>query len=207
MDVSLSKLWETVNDKEVWHPSVHGVTKSQSWLSDWTAEQQPKVSFPGGLVVKNLPASAGDIRNVGLIPALGRSPGGGHGRPLQCSCLENPTDRGALWATVHGVTESQTWLKQCGTHAEPESAYDSFCEHAGLNRKHPLTYYCSVKPPFLPTLPHLVLSGFLHSSRKNSFCLILEIPAKSRLESNPTPTSDTQRAQIKPCAHKDTGTP
>ena len=46
------------------------------------------------LVVKNLPANAGDIRHVGLIPGLGRSPGEGHGNPLQYSCLENPMDRG-----------------------------------------------------------------------------------------------------------------
>ena len=58
------------------------------------------------LVVKNLPANAGDIRDVGSIPGLGRSPGGGHGHPLQYSCLENPMDREAWWATVHRVAES-----------------------------------------------------------------------------------------------------
>ena len=52
------------------------------------------------LVVKNLPANAGDIRDVGLIPWLGRSPGGGHGNPLQHSCLKNPMDRGSWWAKV-----------------------------------------------------------------------------------------------------------
>ena len=52
------------------------------------------------LVVKNLPANAGDVRDVGSIPGLGRFPGGGHGNPLQNSCLENPMDRGAWWATV-----------------------------------------------------------------------------------------------------------
>ena len=52
------------------------------------------------LVVKNPPASAGDMRDVGSIPGLGRSPGGGHGSPLQHSCLENPRDRGAWWAQV-----------------------------------------------------------------------------------------------------------
>ena len=55
--------------------------------------------FPGGSVVKNLSANAG---NVGLIPGLGRSPGEGNGNSLQYSCLENPMDRGAWWATVHG---------------------------------------------------------------------------------------------------------
>ena len=60
------------------------------------------------LIVKNLPANAGDERDAGLIPGLGRSPGGRHGNPLQCSCLENPMEKGAWWATVHGVTNSQT---------------------------------------------------------------------------------------------------
>ena len=59
-----------------------------------------------GLVVKDLPANAGDIRNSGLILGSGRSPGGGHGNPLQDSCLEHPMDRGAWWATVRWVTES-----------------------------------------------------------------------------------------------------
>ena len=68
------------------------------------------LGFPGGSVVKNLPASAGDIRDTGSIPRLGRSPGGGHGNPLQYSCLENPMDRGAWWAMVHGVTNSWTRL-------------------------------------------------------------------------------------------------
>ena len=59
-------------------------------------------------MVKNLPANAGDIRDTGLIPESGRSPGVGHGNPLQYSCLENPMDRGAWWATVHRVAKSQT---------------------------------------------------------------------------------------------------
>ena len=59
-------------------------------------------------MVKNLPANAGDVMDAGLIPGLGRSPGGGHGNPVQCSCLENPMDRGHWWATVHRVAKSQT---------------------------------------------------------------------------------------------------
>ena len=57
-------------------------------------------------VVKNLPARAGDTRDVGLIPGLGRSPGVVNGKPLQYSCLENSKDRGAWRATVHGVAKS-----------------------------------------------------------------------------------------------------
>ena len=58
-------------------------------------------------MVKNLPANAGNVRNTGLIPGSGRSPGVGNGNPLQYSCLENSMDRGAQWATVHGVTKSR----------------------------------------------------------------------------------------------------
>ena len=61
-------------------------------------------------MIKNLPANAADIRDMGSIPGLGRSPKGGHGNPLQYSYLENPMDRGAWWATDHGVAQRQTGL-------------------------------------------------------------------------------------------------
>ena len=57
------------------------------------------------LVVKNPPANAGDIRDVDLIPGLGRSPGGGYGNLVQYSCLDNPMDRGVWWATIHRVVK------------------------------------------------------------------------------------------------------
>jgi len=62
------------------------------------------------LVVKSLPTNAGDARDMGSIPELGGSPGGGSGNLLQCPCLENPMDRGAWWATVCWVAKSQTRL-------------------------------------------------------------------------------------------------
>ena len=74
------------------------------------------------LEVKNLPANAGDIRDTRSIPGSGRSPGGGHGNPVQYSCLENPMDRGTWWATVQGVVKSQTRLKQLSTHARNPSS-------------------------------------------------------------------------------------
>ena len=64
------------------------------------------------LVVKNPPAKAGDVRDMGLIPGLEGSSGGGHGCLLQYSCLENPMDRGAWQATVHSITKSRTALEQ-----------------------------------------------------------------------------------------------
>ena len=78
---------------------VHGISKSQTWLSDFHylrhgcmyTDRTSRVA----LVVKNLPASAGDLRDASSVPGLGRSPGGGPGYPLRHSCLENPTDRGA----------------------------------------------------------------------------------------------------------------
>ena len=64
-----------------------------------------ELGFPGGSDDKESVCNVGDL---GSIPGLGRSPGGGRGNPLQCSSVENPMDRGAWWATVHGVTKSQT---------------------------------------------------------------------------------------------------
>ena len=68
------------------------------------------------IVVKNLPANAGALRDAGSVLGLGRSPGGGPGSPLQYSCLENPMDRGAWRGTLHRVTKSPTWLKQLSRH-------------------------------------------------------------------------------------------
>ena len=73
-----------------------------SEMKDWITQD---MGFPAGSVAKDLPANAGD---VGSIPESGKSPGEGNGNPLQYPCLESPTDRGAWWATVHGVTKRQT---------------------------------------------------------------------------------------------------
>ena len=75
------------------------------------------------LIVKNPPTNAGDIRDAGSVPGWGRSTGGGHGNPLQYSCLENPMVRGAWWATVHEGAKSQTRLKQFSTHIPSYSLY------------------------------------------------------------------------------------
>ena len=73
-----------------------------------TGESQRERAYQMVLVVKNLPANAGDIRDEGSIPGSGRALGRGHGNPLQYSCLENPMDRGARWVTVHEVAKSWT---------------------------------------------------------------------------------------------------
>ena len=64
--------------------------------------------FPGGVSDKEPTANTGDVRDMGSIPGLGRSPGEGNGYPLQYSCLENPMNIGAWWSTVHGVTKNRT---------------------------------------------------------------------------------------------------
>ena len=76
------------------------------------------------LVVKNLPVNVGDIRDMGLIAQSRRSPGGGHGNPLQYSCLENPMDKGAWWVIVHKVAKSRTQLKQLSMHVSLKVNYN-----------------------------------------------------------------------------------
>ena len=112
MDMTLSKLWELVMDREAWHAA--GVAKIQTQLSNWT-DRLPilwyflrlPLGFLGGSEGKEFSWNAKDS---GANPELGRSLGEGNGNSLQYSCLENPTDRGAWWATVHGVAKSRTWL-------------------------------------------------------------------------------------------------
>ena len=87
------------------------------------------------LLVKNTLAKAGDIRDSGLIPGSGRSPGERHGNPLQYSCLENPLDIRAWWAAVHRVTQSWTRLKRLSMHA---------C--IGKGNDNPLQYSCLENP-------------------------------------------------------------
>ena len=88
----------------------------QSWYDKVCLQKQIKLShqnvfscgLPQWLSGKESTCNAGAVGDVGLNPGLGRSPGGGHGNPLQYSCLGNPIDRGAWWATVHGVAKSRT---------------------------------------------------------------------------------------------------
>ena len=84
-------------------------------------------------MVKNLPANAGDIRDSGLTPGLGRSPGGGHGNPLQYSCLENPIDRGAWQAIVYGVTRVGHHLV---TKHHPQSIHGKLLNSSNAARRH-----------------------------------------------------------------------
>ena len=85
------------------------------------------LGFPGSIVVKNLPANAGDARDSGLIPGLGKSPRGGNGNPLQYSSRDNPSRR-TWWATIHGVAESDM-IEQLSMHTY---IHNSCTEHTGI---------------------------------------------------------------------------
>ena len=115
------------------------------------------MDFPGGAVVKKPPTIARDSRDLGSIPGSGRSPGEGNGNPLQYSCLENPMDRGAWWATVHRVTKSWRWLRDyihrhvlltrsCvkSLSHDPHSLLEAFASTQGcpVNRKDPAPLFC-----------------------------------------------------------------
>ena len=99
----------------------HKVTNSITYLVDTAflliAPDTLLRGLPWWLSGKESACNAGDTRDADSIPGSGRSHGGGHGNPLQYSCLENPMDRGAWWATVHGVTKIRTGLKWLSTHA------------------------------------------------------------------------------------------
>ena len=89
----------------------------QSWILPFFKSLQICIyiwASCGALVVKNPPANAGDIRDAGSVPGLGKSPGGGHGNPLQYSCLEKPHGQRSL-ATLHGIAKSQTRLSKQST--------------------------------------------------------------------------------------------
>ena len=101
MDMSLSKLQELVIDRKAWHAAVHWVTKSWTLPSDWTDLYNQIYMF-------GVHGNQGHFAKVIRKFPLSIRDGEGNGNPLQYSCLENSMDRGAWWATVHGVAESDT---------------------------------------------------------------------------------------------------
>ena len=143
MDMNLSQLQRIVEDRGAWHSTVPGVTKTQTWLSNWTATTIKASSYrarkrqwhPTPVLLPG--KSDGQRSPVGCSP-WGRSEsdrtkqlhfhfspsgiGEGNGNPLQYSCLENPRDRGAWWAAVYGVAQSRTRLKRLSSSSSSSSS-------------------------------------------------------------------------------------
>ena len=118
---------ENPRDRGAWWASVYGVAQSRTWLkwlsssSSSSSSSEVEWAFQVLLMVKNPPANSRGIRDTDSIPGSGRSPGGGHGNPLQYSCLENPMDRRAWCATVQRV--KYDWSNWACTHSEVEDAH------------------------------------------------------------------------------------
>ena len=107
----------------------------------------PYTGLPGAASGKEHGCNAGDVRDLGSVPGSGRPPGGGHSNPPPYSCLENPTDRGAWRATVHGVTESWTRLsdlasQQAQPYTDRHSCNTHTCTHMYHSRMHTFTHSC-----------------------------------------------------------------
>ena len=109
---------ENLVDRGAWRATHPKVAKSWTWLKQLSTCAHTMFSwgFPDGSVVKNPPADAEVVRDMGSIPAMGRSPEEGHGSPLQCSGLENLVDRGAWRTAVQEATQSRTRLKWLSIH-------------------------------------------------------------------------------------------
>ena len=139
---SIPGLWRSPGEGNAYSSQYSGLENTSPWghkKSD-TAERLSlsyiyvsKPGFPGVRVVKNLPANLGDTRGTGSIPGLGRSPGGENGSLLLYSCLENPVDRGAWRATVHGVAKSWTWQSNWAPppYTSNLQKHRTLCEHLG----------------------------------------------------------------------------
>ena len=109
------------------------------------------LGLPRWLSSKEPACNAGDAGDMGSIPGLGRDPGEGNGYPLQYSCLENPMNRGAWWATVHRVTKSWTWLKRLSMHACTRTCFlvhSSCCDFTGQKE--------SERTPWGPFVRHCI---------------------------------------------------
>ena len=127
--------WRIPMHRGDWWAAVHGVAKSQTRLSDSAQNSMTNIASQVVLVVKNPQANAGDVGDLGSIPGPERSSGGGHSHPPQNSCLENPMDKGAWWATsgkepacqcrIHKRCEFDPWVRRSpgGGHRQPTPVF------------------------------------------------------------------------------------
>ena len=118
-EISRKELWSGLpfpTPGDLPDPGVEHTSSVSPALQGDSLSTKPSEKPKMALVVKNTPASAGDLRVTGSVHRWGRSPGEGHGNPLQYSWLENSIDRGDWWATVHSIIKSQTWPKRLSMH-------------------------------------------------------------------------------------------
>ena len=138
-------------------------------------------------MVKNPPAKARDVRDAGSITGLGRSLGRQHGNPLQCSCLENPTDREAWQATVHRVTQSQTRLKQLSTAQQSGIiACISVLEPASMAHPNSMLNYFMLIPTDHPWWEYLRHTAVATAKSLQSYPTVCD-PIDSSLPGSPVP--------------------
>ena len=127
--------------------SIHTHWLSLTALHNWAVLHS--VCLPSGIVVKSLPANAGDKGDAGSIPGSGRSPGGGNGNLLQYSCLENSMDRGPWWAIVQGVAESCTELSMRAYHTHTHTHTLQFYHHLSqAPQSHKILFSLSSQVPY-----------------------------------------------------------
>ena len=137
--------------------------ESQRIRHSWGTKYKEPQGFPGALVVKNLSANAGDVKDAGSIPGPGRSPGERNGNPLLYSSLENPKNRGAWQATVHGVSKSQTQLGDLAhTHSSPwEGGSCWVLARLSLQKTHVLVLTLTFLSIIQPYLSHFYIGGLM----------------------------------------------
>ena len=141
------------------------------------------------LVATNLLASVGDVKRPGLMLGLGRSPGARHGKPLQYSCLENPMDRGDRWATVHGVTGSNTTERLTTQHTDVQQFYFKELRAAFLETE--CRSEQEVPDPFLMKFERTQGSSHFAKSGARARCEYLPVP-----KGKPRASSSTESKSV-----------
>ena len=175
-------------------PGLMGPVSSEKPL--FSGEADISTAFPGGSAGQDLVAKAGDAGGLGFIPESGRSPGGGNGNPLQCSCLENPVDRGAWRAIVHGVTNS--WMTERLNTDDKTSAQKKEAV-LPLAREGPAAPSCPTRPGGACTGCSRELRSRRRKDRLGSLVLVPALPLSE------PPTGSTPDLCTSPCVHAPQG--